>query len=300
MSILGGCATAMITPFHQGEIDFEVLGRLVDRQVEERVSIVACGTTAETATMSSEEYESVLRFIISRVEGRVPVFAGCGSNSTRKAIENARLCEELGADGLLIVTPYYNKTTQAGLIAHYQAIAGETSLPILLYNVPGRTGLNMQAETVAELSRVPNIVGVKEAGSSITQVGDIIRLSTEGFEVYSGNDDMIIPMMSLGAKGVISVVANLLPGDTREMVELFQRGQVSEAARRQLGMNELIGRLFIETNPIPVKQAMAWMELCSEEVRLPLIPMQEGNKRLLQRAMESYGLLENIRLREGA
>lgn len=290
MDILNGCATAMVTPFRQGQIDYEGLQNLIENQIRHQVSIVVCGTTAETATLSPEEYEQIIRFTVDIVGKRVPVVAGCGSNSTDKTIANARLCESLGVDGLLIVTPYYNKTTQRGLIAHYTAIAEETCLPILLYNVPGRTGLNMQAETVATLSRVKNIIGLKEAGDSIHQVAETIRLAEENFVVYSGNDDMTVPMMSLGGQGVISVISNILPEDTRRMVDLFRQGDCTEAGRAQVRMNDLVAKLFIETNPIPVKQAMAEMGICSNEVRLPLVNMEEKTRNQLRNAMLDYGI----------
>lgn len=288
--LVRGCGVALVTPFVNGEVDYNTLGKLVDMHVEQSGSIIVAGTTGEASTLTDDEYHEVVRFVINRVNKRIPVIAGAGSNCTASAIKKARFCEETGADGLLIVTPYYNKTTQRGLINHYKLIAESTSLPIIVYSVPGRTGMNIEPSTALELSKIENIVGIKEASGNISQVAEIIRLCPRNFLVYSGNDDMVIPLMSLGGVGVISVVANVLPKETKKMVDDYRSGNVVEARELQLKMNGLINALFIETNPIPVKEAMGIMNLCSSEVREPLYPMSDGNREKLIAEMRSLGI----------
>jgi 4-hydroxy-tetrahydrodipicolinate synthase len=241
--------------------------------------------------MTDEEYHTVVRFVIDRVNKRIPVIAGAGSNCTRAAINKAKFCQEAGADGLLIVTPYYNKTTQRGLINHFRMIAENTELPIIMYNVPGRTGMNIEPKTVLELSKIDNIVGLKEASGNISQVAEIIRICPRDFLVYSGNDDMIVPLMSLGGRGVISVVANILPAETKKIVDDYANGKVNDARDEQLAMNGLINALFIETNPIPVKEAMGILNMCSSEVREPLYKMSNENREKLMKEMNLYGLI---------
>ncbi|MGB4440031.1 MAG: 4-hydroxy-tetrahydrodipicolinate synthase, partial [Sedimentibacter sp.] len=248
--LVRGCGVALVTPFSEGEINYDTLGKLVDMHVELSGSIIVAGTTSEAATMTDEEYHQVIKFVIDRVNKRIPVIAGAGSNCTAAAIKKAQFCEEAGADGLLIVTPYYNKTTQRGLINHFRMIAESTSLPIIVYNVPGRTGMNIEPKTVLELSKIENIAGIKEASGNISQVAEIIRICPKDFLVYSGNDDMVVPLMSLGGKGVISVVANILPAETKKMVDDFNNGNLEAARDAQLVMNGLNNALFIETNPI--------------------------------------------------
>lgn len=288
--IVRGCGVALITPFVKGEIDYKTFGKLVDLHVENSGSIIVAGTTSEAATMTDDEYQSVIKFVINRVNKKIPVIAGSGSNCTQSAINKAKFCEEAGADGLLIVTPYYNKTTQRGLVNHYKMIAESTSLPIIVYNVPGRTGMNIEPKTVFELSKINNIVGIKEASGNISQVAEIIRICPRNFFVYSGNDDMVIPLMSLGGHGVISVVANILPAETKKMVDDYAEGNIESAREAQLSMNGLINTLFIETNPIPIKEAMSILNMCNSEVRAPLYSMSNENRDKLINEMNLYGI----------
>lgn len=288
--LVRGCGVALVTPFTNGEVDYEALEKLVEMHVEASGSIIVAGTTAETPTLTEDEYQTIVKFVIDKVDKRIPVIAGAGSNSTAAAIKKAQFCEEAGADGLLIVTPYYNKTTQRGLINHYKLIAEKTSLPIMVYSVQGRTGMNIEPKTVLELSKIENIVGIKEASGNISQVAEIIRICPQGFLVYSGNDDMVIPLMSLGGHGVISVVANILPEETKKMVDDFNNGNYLEAKNIQLNINGVVNALFIETNPIPVKEAMGIMNLCSSEVREPLYPMCESNREKLLYEMQAFGI----------
>ena len=288
--IVRGCGVALITPFVKGEIDYKTLGNLVELHVENSGSIIVAGTTSESATMTDDEYHSVIKFVINRVNKRIPVIAGSGSNCTLSAINKAEFCEEAGADGLLIVTPYYNKTTQRGLVNHFKMIAESTSLPIIVYNVPSRTGMNVEPNTVLELSKINNIIGIKEASGNISQVAEIIRICSRDFLVYSGNDDMVIPLMALGGHGVISVVANILPVETKKMVDDYAAGNVDSAREAQLAMNGLINALFIETNPIPVKEAMNILNMCSSEVRAPLYSMSNENRDKLINEMKLYGI----------
>jgi len=279
-----------VTPFADGEIDYEVLGKLVEMHVENSGSIIVAGTTSEAATMTDEEYHTVVEFVIDRVNKRIPVIAGAGSNCTQAAVKKAQFCEEAGADGLLIVTPYYNKTTQRGLVNHYKIIAESTSLPIIVYNVPARTGMNIEPKTVLELSKIKNIVGIKEASGDISQIAEIIRICPDDFLVYSGNDDMVVPLMSLGGHGVISVSANILPAEMKKMVDDYRNGNVNDAKNAQLALNGINKALFIETNPIPVKEAMSIMNLCSSEVRAPLYQMSEENRARLLRELNLFGI----------
>lgn len=293
--LVRGCGVAIVTPFANGEIDFDSLGKLVDMHVEASGSIIVAGTTGESSTLSDEEYHALVKFVVDRVNKRIPVIAGAGSNCTASSIKKAGFCEEAGADGLLLVTPYYNKTTQKGLINHYKMIAESTSLPIIVYNVPGRTGMNIEPKTVLELSKIENIVGIKEASGNISQVAEIIRICSKDFLVYSGNDDMIVPLMALGGHGVISVVANILPYETKKIVDDFNNGNVGESRDAQLAMNGVINALFIETNPIPIKEAMSIMNMCSSKVREPLYKMSNENREKLLREMHDFGInVENF------
>lgn len=288
--IVRGCGVALVTPFTDGEINYKTLEKLVDLHVEYSGSIIVAGTTSEAATMTDEEYKEVVKFVIDRVNKRIPVIAGSGSNCTKTAIQKSRFCEEAGADGLLIVTPYYNKTTQRGLVNHFKMIAESISLPIIVYNVPGRTGMNIEPKTVFELSKINNIIGIKEASGNISQVAEIIRICPKDFLVYSGNDDMVVPLMSLGGHGVISVAANIIPSEMKKMVDDYADGNVKEAREAQLAMNGLINALFIETNPIPVKEAMSILNMCSSEVRAPLYSMSHENREKLIKEMDLFGL----------
>ncbi|HAQ41889.1 MAG TPA: 4-hydroxy-tetrahydrodipicolinate synthase [Clostridiales bacterium] len=288
--LVRGCGVALVTPFAKGEVDYDTMGKLVDMHVELSGSIIVAGTRGEASTLTDDEYHSLVRFVIDRVDKRIPVIAGAGSNCTASAIEKAKFCEEAGADGLLIVTPYYNKTTQRGLVNHYRLIAESTSLPIIAYSVQGRTGMNIEPRTVLELSKIKNIVGIKEASGNISQVAEIIRICPKDFLVYSGNDDMVIPLMSLGGHGVISVVANILPGEIKKMIDDYKAGNVEEARNTQLALNGLNNALFIETNPIPVKEAMSILNMCSAEVREPLYPMADENREKLIKEINNCGI----------
>lgn len=292
--LVQGCGVALVTPFEKGEIDYQTLGKLVDMHVKFTGSIIVAGTTSEASTLTEDEYHTVVKYVIDRVDKRIPVIAGAGSNCTASAIKKSQFCEKAGADGLLHVTPYYNKTTQRGLVNHFRLIAESTSLPIIVYNVPGRTGMNIEPKTALELSKIKNIIGIKEASGNISQVAEIIRICPKDFLVYSGNDDMVIPLMSLGGKGVISVTANILPAQMKKMVDDYANGNIEEARDAQLDLNGINNALFIETNPIPVKEAMAMMNLCSSEVREPLYPMSNENKEKLRQELVRYGVEVNI------
>ena len=292
MCLFKGSGVAIVTPFKNGKIDFEKLEELLNWHVEEGTdAIIICGTTGEAATLNDEEHKEAMRFTVEKINGRIPVIAGTGSNDTAYCIQLSQHAEKVGADGLLLVTPYYNKTTQKGLIAHYTAVADAVNIPIILYNVPGRTGVNILPATLAQLSKHPNIRGIKEASGNIAQVAEIARLVPEDFYIYSGNDDMIVPLMSLNGSGVISVVANILPRETHDMVQKFLDGDVKGSCQLQLKMKALIDALFIEVNPIPVKAAMNLMNLCSQELRLPLVEMSDENLNVLVMRMKEYGLI---------
>lgn len=286
-----GSGVAIVTPFNEKGIDFPKLEELLEWHISEGTdAIIICGTTGESATMTDEEQKEAIRFTVEKVNRRIPVIAGTGSNNTQHSIELSKYAEEAGADGLLIVTPYYNKTTQEGLIKHYEAIANEVNIPIIVYNVPGRTGLNVLPQTIFELSKHPNIKGVKEASGNIAQVAEIARLVPENFYIYSGNDDMVVPLLSLGGHGVISVVANILPKDTHNMVQYFLDGDLESAKELQLKMKPLIDALFIEVNPIPIKEAMNILGMKVGDCRLPLISMSEKNKAKLEEEIKQYGV----------
>lgn len=293
MSILfKGSGVAIITPFNGGKVDKVSLKNLLEWQIKEGTdAIVICGTTGEASTMPDEEHLDTIKFAVDTVNGRIPVIAGTGSNYTDHAIELSQKAEESGADGLLIVTPYYNKTTQKGLIKHYTAIADNVNIPIILYNVPGRTGLNMLPSTVAEIAKHPNIKGIKEASGNIAQIAEISRLTPDDFQLYSGNDDTIVPLLSVGGSGVISTIANIAPKDTHDMVIKFLNGDVKGACDLQLRMMPLINALFIEVNPIPVKTAINLMGLNGGDLRAPLYEMEPHNLEILRNEMKNYGLL---------
>ncbi|KGG79536.1 4-hydroxy-tetrahydrodipicolinate synthase [Caloranaerobacter azorensis H53214] len=291
MALFTGSGVALVTPYKNGQIDFDKLGELIEWHIDNNTdAIIICGTTGEASTMTDEEKKQTIKFTVEKVNKRIPVIAGTGSNNTKHAIELSVYAESIGAGGLLIVTPYYNKTTQKGLIEHYLAIANEVNIPIIVYNVPGRTGLNIKPNTVAKLSEHPNIKAIKEASGNISQVAEIARLCPEDFYIYSGNDDMVVPLLSLGGKGVISVVANILPKDTHNMVMYYLNGDIDNARKIQLKMKGLIDALFIETNPIPIKTAMNLLGMDVGELRLPLTTMSEDNLQRLIREMEDYGL----------
>ncbi len=291
MSLFKGSGVAIVTPFKDDEIDYKKLEELIQWHIEQKTdAIIICGTTGESATMTDEERKEAIKFTVDTVKNRIPVIAGTGSNNTKYSIELSQYAENVGADGLLVVNPYYNKSTQKGLIEHYEAIADKVNIPIIIYNVPGRTGLNILPKTIYELSKHKNIKGVKEASGDIAQVTEIARLCQDNFYIYSGNDDMIVPLLSVGGVGVISVVANILPKDTHHMVTAYLEGDLEKAKKLQLGMKPLIDALFIEVNPIPVKEAMNLLGMEVGPTRMPLTSMAENTRETLKSEMKSYGL----------
>ncbi len=293
MTLFKGSGVAIVTPFIDNKVNFEKLEELLNWHIEQDTdAIVVCGTTGEAPTLSDEEHKAVIKFTVEIVNGRIPVIAGTGSNDTSHAIFMSQFAEEVGVDGLLCITPYYNKPTQKGLIASFRAIADSVNIPIILYNVPGRTGVNLLPQTLFELSKHPNIQGIKEASGNISQVAEIARLIPEDFYMYSGNDDMIVPLMSLGGDGVISVVANILPKDTHNLVQKFLDGDIKNSCKSQLDMKPLIDSLFIETNPIPIKTAMNLMGLDVGGLRLPLVDMEDSNLNILKDELQKYDLIK--------
>jgi 4-hydroxy-tetrahydrodipicolinate synthase len=293
-TLFTGSGVAIITPFTDDGVDFEKLGELIEFHISEKTdAIIICGTTGEASTMPDEEHKEAIKYTVDKVAKRIPVIAGTGSNDTKHCIELSQYAESVGADGLLVVTPYYNKTTQKGLIEHFTAVANSVKIPIILYNVPGRTGLNITPETLKTLSKIDNIVGIKEASGNISQVAQMAALCGEDIDIYSGNDDMVVPLLSLGGKGVISVIANIAPRDTHDMVEKYLQGNVVESKNLQLKMLNLINALFIEVNPIPVKTAMNLLGYNVGKLRMPLTEMSEKNLKVLKEALVSYGFTLN-------
>lgn len=287
-SLFQGCGTALMTPFRNGKIDFPALGRLIEFQLENGIAaLVACGSTGEPATMTEEEWESVVAFVVKKAAGRVPVIAGTGGNNTPAAIARAHKAKELGADAQLCVTPFYNKTTQAGLIAHYRAIARDGALPLIVYNVPSRTGLNMLPATLAAIAQEENVIGMKEASGNVSQIMEMMRLCGDRIAFYSGSDELTAPVMALGGAGVISVLSNIMP---RRMADLAA-APVQEAAKINMELLPLMNAMMSEVNPIPVKAAAALMGLCKNEVRMPLVPMSREKKAKMKQEMQKAGLL---------
>jgi 4-hydroxy-tetrahydrodipicolinate synthase len=285
--MFSGTFTALITPFKNGEVDVEALEGLVEFQIQHGVSgLVPCGTTGETPAMSEAEDRVVVETAVRVANGRVPVIAGTGSNSTDMAIKYTRMAKEVGADGSLQVAPYYNKPTQEGLYRHFAAIAESTDLPLILYNIPGRTSVTISAETMARLAEIPNIVGVKDSTLSMNMISDMINLCGEEFDVLSGDDPMTLPLAALGGVGVISVASNVAPGAVSEMVKALLEGEWERGRELHYELLPLFRALFVETNPIPVKTAASLLGLCSDEMRLPLIPMTGENLRRLQETMD--------------
>lgn len=293
MALFKGSAVALVTPFHpDGTVNYEKIEELVEWQISEGTdAIVACGTTGESSTLDNDEHLAVIAKVIQVVKGRVPVIAGTGSNDTAFGIWLSQEAEKLGADALLVVTPYYNKPTQKGLIVNFKAIADAVSIPVILYGVPGRTGVNIEPATVSALAAHPNICAIKEASGNISQVAEIARVVPEGFTLYSGNDDMVVPLLSLGGEGVISVLANIMPRETHDMVASFLSGDVAEARRIQLRLKPLIDALFCESNPIPVKTALNLMGKDVGPLRLPLTDMEDSTLERLKREMAAVGLI---------
>ncbi|MCR4605034.1 MAG: 4-hydroxy-tetrahydrodipicolinate synthase [Eubacterium sp.] len=293
MAIFEGAGVALITPMNaDGSVNYEKLDEILEMQIEGGTdAIISCGTTGEASTLSEEEHVNCIKFTCEKVAGRIPVIAGTGSNSTATAIELTKDAEKCGADGLLVVTPYYNKSTQNGLKAHFSAIAKETKLPMLMYNIPGRTGVKIEAETAVSLwKEVDNIVGVKDATGDLSETAKVLSLSDGGVDVYSGNDDIVVPLMSLGGKGVISVLSNVIPKETHDMVAACLAGDYATAAKLQLKFYDLIKALFIEVNPIPVKKAMNLMGLDVGGLRLPLTEMEDKNAKILADEMAKIGI----------
>ena len=285
--MFSGAFTALVTPFKNGEVDVEALESLVEFQIEGGIDgLVPCGTTGESPTLSEEEDRLVIETVVRVTAGRVPVVAGTGSNNTASAIKYTKMAEEVGADGSLQVAPYYNKPTQEGLFRHYAAIAENTSLPLVLYNIPGRTNVTIAPETIAQLAEIPNIVGVKESTLSMNMVSDIKRLCGEEFDILSGDDPMTLPLLALGGTGVVSVASNIAPGAVSDMVAAMNSGNLARGRELHYGLLPLIRALSVETNPIPIKAAASLLGLCSDELRLPLVPMSGENLRNLQTVME--------------
>ena len=290
-TIFTGAASALITPFNDEGVDFDALGNIIDYQIENGIdALVICGTTGEAATMPDKEHLSVIDFSIKRAAGRVPIIAGTGSNDTAHCVELSKESQKLGADGLLITTPYYNKATQKGLMMHYDKVLEKTNLPIILYNVPGRTGMNYAIPTLKELAKDDRIVGIKEASGNIEYATEVAAMCPE-LDMYSGNDDMIVPILSLGGKGVISVLSNVAPRQTHELCQKWFDGDIAGSRKMQFEYLELIKALFCEVNPIPVKTAMNMMGFNAGKLRLPLCEMAQANYERLERAMKAAGLI---------
>ena len=289
--IFTGSGVAIVIPFTEDGVDFYKLGELIEFQIREKTdAIVICGTTGEASTMPDDEHISAIEYTVKKVNGRLPVIAGTGSNDTRHAIHLSKRAQEVGADAILSVTPYYNKTTQKGLYEHFKVIAENLNIPVVLYNVPSRTNLNINPETVQQLSEIENIVAIKEC--NLNQVGEIINLCGEDFTVYSGEDGLVVPLIALGGKGVISVMANVIPRDTHEIAAKMLAGDLEGGRKLQLKTIELIKALFIEVSPIPVKEAMNQMGLGVGKCRMPLVDMSDSNRDILIKALKNYGIIE--------
>ncbi len=287
-----GAMVALVTPFKEGKIDESNLKELINFQIEGGIdAIVPCGTTGESATLSHEEHKRVMKITVEAVNGRIPVLAGTGSNNTMEAIRLTGYAKEAGADGALLITPYYNKPNKEGVYQHYRKVALEVDIPIVLYNVPGRTALNLDPETVARLAEIPNIVGIKEASGSLQQISEIINLCKENFSVISGDDFITLPVLAIGGKGVISVTANLVPGDVSRLYDSFEKGDYDRARKLHYKLLPLNNAMFLETNPIPVKTALSLLGRISPEMRLPLGPMSDTSLKRLQKVMKEYGLI---------
>lgn len=293
MTIFEGAAVALITPMHEdGSVDYKSLENLVEWQIQSGIdAIVACGTTGEASTLIDEEHIAVIEAVVKKAAGRVPVIGGTGSNNTQHGIHLSKEAQRVGADGLLVVTPYYNKATKSSLVAHYKAIAESVELPILLYSVHARTGMNLDVEAVKELKKIPNIVGIKEASGDISQVVSIAREVDKDFALYSGNDDQVLPFLSVGGTGVISTISNIAPAQTSAMVHAYLNGELNKAKEMQLAQKPLIDALFAEVNPVPVKAGVALMDNCQLTYRLPLGPPETATLTSLKQEMKAYGIL---------
>ena len=293
MTLFKGAGVALVTPFSQGQVDYERLAGLLDWQVSSGIdAIVSCGTTGEASTLNDEEHINTVKFTAQAVNKKVPVIAGAGSNDTAHAVFMGQALEQAGADGLLVVTPYYNKCTQKGLMKHYEKIADSVDIPIILYSVPGRTGVNISPSSVKELAQHPNIRGIKEASGNMSQVVEIARYISDDFALYSGNDDMIVPLLSVGSVGAISTVANVAPSDTSRMIHKYLDGDTREAMEMQLAMKPLMDAMFVEVNPIPVKAALSMMDKIRPEYRLPLCEADNLSLYEIMTQLKDYGLIK--------
>lgn len=290
---LRGSMVALVTPFRSDAIDERALASLIELHITSGTSaIVPCGTTGESATLSHEEHDRVIELTVQAARGRIPVIAGTGSNNTREAIRLTKHAKEVGADAALLISPYYNKPTQRGLYLHFQAVAEAVNLPLVLYNIPSRTAVNIEPETFAQLAEIPNIVGVKESSGNLEQMSRVLQLTKGKFTLLSGDDALTLPVLAIGGTGVISVAANLVPRDMADMVEAFQAGRHEDAIQRHQRLLPLVKALFLETNPIPAKTAMGMLGLIEPGLRLPLCPMSEANEERLRQALVAYGLLK--------
>ncbi len=290
--VFEGAATALVTPFKNGTVDYEAFGKIIDNQINNKIdALVVCGTTGEASTLTDEEHRDCIKYAVERTAGRVPVIAGTGSNDTDYAIDLSKYACDVGSDAVLLVTPYYNKATPNGLIKSFTAVADKISKPVILYNVPSRTGCNISLPVYKELAKHENIVAVKEASGNISAIAEIAAELGDNLPIYSGNDDQIVPILSLGGKGVISVLSNVMPKETHDICELFFKGNVKESCKLQLDLLELINSLFCEVNPIPAKTACALMGMCSDEMRLPLCEMEENTKARLVSALKKHNLI---------
>ena len=289
---LRGVFTALVTPFRDGSVDEDALKRLVEFQVREGIDgIVPAGTTGEASTLSYEEHERVIELTVKWVAGKIPVIAGTGSNSTKETIELTEIAKNLGADLALVVAPYYNRPSQEGIYRHFKKVAEDVDLPLILYNIPGRTGVNMLPELVARLAQIPNVVAIKEAAGSMQQVADIYRLTKGAFPIFSGDDNLFLPMMSVGATGVISVVSNMVPAKMRMLGEAFLGGDVAKALSLHVELMPLFAGLFVEVNPVPVKEALHYMGYMEKDVRMPLCALSKENSDLVKGLVRDFGLL---------
>ena len=290
-TIFKGMGTAIVTPMNEAGIDYENLGRLIDFQIDQGINaIVVMGTTGENATIEPADQKEVIRFTVERVNHRVPVIAGTGTNNTEHVLQNTKAACEVGADAVLVVTPYYNKATQNGLIKHFTMVADASTVPVILYNVPGRTGCGLQPKTIAALAEHPNIVALKEATGNMAQMVEIVRLCGDKLDVYSGEDGIVVPMMSMGAAGCISVLSNVVPAKAVEMTDACLAGDYAKAAKLQCEMTPLINALFSEVNPIPAKAAVSAMGFGQENLRLPLTPMEDATRAVLFNEMRKLGI----------
>ena len=290
MTIFTGSGTALATPFTEDGINFKAFSEQIDFQLDNGTdALVVCGTTGEPSTMSEQEKIEAIKFVVNKAQKRIPVIAGTGGNNTKKVIEDSQKAQELGADGLLVVVPYYNKTSQRGLVAHFKAVADNVDIPIVIYNVPGRTVLSMEAATLAEIAQHKNIQAMKEASGDIALIEEMVRLCGDNIDMYSGDDALVLPLLACGGKGVISTISNIAPQEMHDLVENFIKGDIVKARELQFKMLPLIDALFLEVNPIPLKAAMKILKRDSGRMRLPLYDMGEANRQKLEKAIKEFG-----------